>query len=422
MASLFFFSNSLRVCSLNRGMKKCFASKYLRNVTLKRCIFTSVDSRRKLSHKNNLFKDTRHNFSTLLKDMKSKAESNIEVPTAFTEYFTDGQVTVRGALNLALFEEFERNSKLFLLGEEVAQYNGAYKISKGLWNKYGDERVIDTPITEMGFTGVGIGAALNGLYPIVEFMSFNFSMQAIDQIVNSAGKLHYMSGGKISVPITFRGCNGAAKAVAAQHSQDFSSWYSSVPGLKVFAVYDHIDARECLAAAIRDPDPCVVLENEIMYGAKFAVNDEWFDPNHSIAQIGKARMMQNGNDITICSHARMVQFALEATKQLENDGYSVELINMRSLRPFDRDTLLNSVKKTNRLVYVEEGWPQCGIAAEACALVMESDAFDYLDAPVERVCGTDVPMPYCPSLEEMVLPSANDIYNAAKRALKGKKI
>lgn len=359
--------------------------------------------------------------SSIVSEMRVKAENNEEVPTAFTEFFTDGQVSVRGALNLVLFEEFERDSKLFLLGEEVAQYNGAYKISKGLWNKYGDERVIDTPITEMGFTGVGVGAALNGLHPIVEFMSFNFSMQAIDQIVNSAGKLHYMSGGKITVPITFRGCNGAAKAVAAQHSQDFSAWYSCVPGLKVYTIYDAIDARECLRAAIRDPDPCVVLENEIMYGAKFAVDEKWFDPESiESAEIGKARLMQSGTDITIATHSRMVDFSLEATKMLEKEGYSVEVLNMRALRPFDRDSLINSVKKTHRLVYVEEGWPHCGIASEACAIIMESDAFDYIDAPVERVCGIDVPMPYCPTLEEMVLPSANDIYKAAKRALKGR--
>lgn len=362
------------------------------------------------------------NVDELLSEMKSKIDSNEEVPLAFTEYFNEGAISVRAALNLTLYEEFERDPKLFLMGEEVAQYNGAYKISKGLWNKYGDERVIDTPITEMGFTGVGVGAALNGLHPIVEFMSFNFSMQAIDQIVNSAGKLHYMSGGKINVPITFRGCNGAAKAVAAQHSQDFSSWYSSVPGLKVFTIYDIHDARECLKACIRDPDPCIFLENEIMYGAKFPIDKNYFNfenIENNIAN-GKARIMKKGNDITIATHSRMVDFALEASKLLEKDGYSVELLNMRCLRPFDRETLIESVKKTHRLVYVEEGWSHCGIASEACAIIMESDAFDYLDAPVERVCGNDVPMPYCPVLEEMVLPSTDDIYRAAKRSLKRK--
>mmetsp|Transcript_39834 Transcript_39834/g.65251 ORF Transcript_39834/g.65251 Transcript_39834/m.65251 type:complete len:386 (-) Transcript_39834:741-1898(-) len=357
--------------------------------------------------------------SNVLEQMRTATDKNESVPTAFTEYFTDGQVSVRGALNLALFEEFERDPLLFMMGEEVAQYNGAYKISKGLWEKYGDSRVIDTPITEMGFTGVGIGAALNGLHPIVEFMSFNFSMQAIDQIVNSAGKLRYMSGGRINVPITFRGCNGAAKAVGAQHSQDFSSWYSQCPGLKVMTVFDADDARQLLKACIRDPDPCVLLENEIMYGSKFAVNDDWFnDDAGKIADIGKAKVVKQGNDVTIASHGRMVGFALEAAQILEKDfGVSVEVINNRTLRPLDRDTNINSVKKTNRLVYVEEGWPQCGIAAEVCAIMMESDAFDYLDAPVERVCGTDVPMPYCVNLESMVLPAVNDIVAAAKRTL-----
>jgi len=351
--------------------------------------------------------------------MRVAVDKNQSVPTAFTEYFSDGHVTVRGALNLTLYEEFERDPLLFLMGEEVAQYNGAYKISKGLWDKYGDSRVIDTPITEMGFTGVGIGAALNGLHPIVEFMSFNFSMQAIDQVVNSAGKLRYMSGGTINVPITFRGPNGAAKAVAAQHSQDFASWYSQCPGLKVTAVYDVDDARQLFKACIRDPDPCLLLENEMMYGAKFAVDDAWFDAaSYAPAQIGQARVMQSGSDLTIASHGRMVQFALEAAKELEAaHGVSVEVINNRTLRPFDRNTNIESVKKTHRLVYVEEGWPQCGVAAEVCAIMMESDAFDFLDAPVERVCGIDVPMPYCPNLEEMVLPSVKDIVAAAKRTL-----
>lgn len=351
--------------------------------------------------------------------MRTAMDKNEAVPTAFTEYFSDGTVSVRGALNLTLFEEFERDALLFLMGEEVAQYNGAYKISKGLWDKYGDSRVIDTPITEMGFTGVGIGAALNGLHPIVEFMSFNFSMQAIDQIVNSAGKLRYMSGGTINVPITFRGCNGAAKAVGAQHSQDFSSWYSQCPGLKVMSVYDAVDARALFKACIRDPDPCVLMENEIMYGTKFAVNDDWFNPDTAeVAEIGKAKIMKQGTDITLAAHGRMVHFALEASQILEKEyGVSAEIINNRCLRPFDRDTTIESVKKTHRLVYVEEGWPQCGLAAEVCALIMESDAFDYLDAPVERVCGTDVPMPYCPNLEEMVLPAVKDIVSASKRAL-----
>jgi len=357
--------------------------------------------------------------SNVLEEMRIAIDKNESVPTAFTEYFSDGTVSVRGALNLTLYEEFERDPLLFLMGEEVAQYNGAYKISKGLWDKYGDSRVIDTPITEMGFTGVGIGAALNDLHPIVEFMSFNFSMQAIDQIVNSAGKLRYMSGGTINVPITFRGCNGAAKAVAAQHSQDFSSWYSQCPGLKVMTIYDAQDARECFKACIRDPDPCVLLENEMMYGEKMKVDDEWFNADtFPIAEIGKAKIVQTGSDITIASHSRMVQFVIEAATELErNYGVSVEIINNRSLRPFDRDTLIESVMKTNRLVYVEEGWPQCGVASEVMAIVMESKAFDYLDAPVARVTSTDTPMPYCPTLENMVLPTVKDIVNTCKRTL-----
>mmetsp|Transcript_78771 Transcript_78771/g.96326 ORF Transcript_78771/g.96326 Transcript_78771/m.96326 type:complete len:416 (+) Transcript_78771:40-1287(+) len=355
----------------------------------------------------------------VLDKMKASYDAKQDIPTAFEEYFQEGKVSVRGALNLALYEEFDRDPKLYLLGEEVALYNGAYKISKGLWKKYGDERVIDTPITEMGFTGVGIGSALNGLHPIVEFMSFNFSMQAIDQIVNSAAKLKYMSGGKINCPITFRGCNGAAKAVAAQHSQCFAAWYSSVPGLKTGAIYDHIDARQMLKAYIRDPDPCLMLENEMLYGAKFDVTDDFFDPDYAPCEIGKIRVLQEGTDITIAGHGRMVQYMIEAAEILKNeDNVSVELINNLSLRPFDRFGLINSVKKTHRMVYVEEGWPHCGIASEVCAIMMESDAFDYLDAPVERVCGTDVPMPYCPVLETMVLPSTNDIVVAARRALK----
>jgi len=368
---------------------------------------------------NNFHHRIRYFSNNVLEDMRIAIDKNESVPTAFTEYFTDGQVSVRGALNLTLFEEFERDPLLFLLGEEVAQYNGAYKISKGLWDKYGDSRVIDTPITEMGFTGVGIGAALNDLHPIVEFMSFNFSMQAIDQIVNSAGKLRYMSGGTINVPITFRGCNGAAKAVAAQHSQDFSSWYSQCPGLKVFACFDAQDARELLKTCIRDPDPCILLENEMMYGEKFKVTDDWFNSDtFPVAQVGKAKIIQSGTDITIASHSRMLQFVIKAAKELEEKyGISIEIINNRCLRPLDRESIINSVKKTNRLVYVEEGWPQCGIASEICAIIMESDAFDYLDAPVQRVCGTDVPMPYCPNLENMVLPAVKDIVEAAKRSL-----
>lgn len=359
-------------------------------------------------------------FENEFNEMKSKFDKNDDsIPTAYTEYFQNQEVSIRGALNLVLRNEVIRDDNVILLGEEVAQYNGAYKISKGMWKEFGDSRIIDTPITEMGFTGVGIGAALNGLIPIVEFMSFNFAMQAIDQIVNSASKLLYMSGGTINVPVTFRGCNGAAKAVGAQHSQDFTSWYSSVPGLKVFSVYDHIDAVDCLGFSIRDPDPCVVLENEIMYGAKFKIDKDFLNVNNRDFSnvLGKARVMKEGKDITIGCHGRMVQFVLEAVEELEKEGVSCEVINFRNLRPFDRNALVNSVTKTHRCMYVEEGWPQSGIGSEVCAILMESSAFDQLDAPVERVCAIDVPMPYCPNLEEMVLPSPQTILKAARKVL-----
>jgi len=326
-------------------------------------------------------------------------------------------LTVKEALNSALFEEFERDPAVCLLGEEVAEYQGAYKISKGLLQKYGPERVVDTPITEMGFTGMGVGAALYGVKPIIEFMSFNFSMQALDQIVNSAGKLCYMSGGKINVPIVFRGTNGAAVGVGAQHSQDFSSWYSSVPGLKVVTVYDSEDARGLLKAAIRDPDPVVVLENELLYVVPFECSAETMDPDFTIP-IGKLKIMRPGTDMTIITHGSVVGKGMEAAEILQKEhGISAEVINLRTLRPLDREGILASVKKTNRVVTVEEGWPQCGIGSEICALIMESDAFDYLDAPVQRVCATDVPMPYCVTLEQMVLPQVKDILAAARRIL-----
>jgi len=335
----------------------------------------------------------------------------------FSEQAQAKRITVREGLNSALFEEFERDEAVCILGEEVAEYQGAYKISKGLLQKYGADRVIDTPITEMGFTGMAVGAALNGCKPIVEFMSFNFSMQALDQIVNSAGKLCYMSGGKINVPIVFRGTNGAAKGVGAQHSQDFSSWYSSCPGLKVVSVYDSEDARGLLKSSIRDPDPCVVLENELLYGAEFEVSEEALDPEFLIP-IGKLKVMRPGTDVTISTHGSVVGKGLEAAEILQKeDGISCEVLNLRTIRPLDRDGLIQSVMKTNRLVAVEEGWPQCGVGAELCAIMMES-CFDYLDAPVQRVCATDVPMPYCVNLEDMVLPQTKDIVAAVRRMYK----
>jgi len=301
-----------------------------------------------------------------------------------------------------------RDEKVFLLGEEVAQYNGAYKISKGLWEKYGDARVVDTPITEMGFAGLATGAAFAGLRPICEFMTFNFSMQAIDHVINSAAKTHYMSGGQMNVPIVFRGPNGAAAAVGAQHSQCFAAWYSSCPGLKVVSIYDAEDARGLLKAAIRDENPVVVLENELMYGTAFDVSPEILDKDF-VLPIGKAKVMREGKDITVVSHARMVGQCLEAAKKLSAKGIGIEVINLRTIRPLDRDTNIASVKNTGRLLTVEEGWPQSGVGSEVITLVTEGEAFDYLDAPPVRICGADVPLPYATKLEALCIPQAHDI-------------
>lgn len=317
-------------------------------------------------------------------------------------------ITVRDALNSAMDEEMARDSKVFVLGEEVAQYNGAYKITKGLWEKYGSDRVVDTPITEMGFAGLATGAAFAGLRPICEFMTFNFSMQAIDHVINSAAKTHYMSGGQMNVPIVFRGPNGAASAVAAQHSQCFAAWYSSCPGLKVVSIYDAEDARGLLKAAIRDDNPVVVLENELMYGTSFDVSAEVMSPDF-VLPIGKAKIMREGADITVVAHARMVGQALEAAKKLQEKGISLEVINLRTIRPLDRATIIASVKKTGRLLTVEEGWPQSGVGSEVITLCTEGEAFDYLDAPPVRICGADVPLPYATKLEALCIPQAADI-------------
>jgi pyruvate dehydrogenase E1 component beta subunit len=268
-------------------------------------------------------------------------------------------------------EEIERDTKVFLMGEEVAQYNGAYKISKGLYDKWGAKRVIDTPISEIGFTGIGVGAALYGLRPIIEFMTWNFALQSIDHIINSAAKIHYMSAGDLTCPIVFRGLNGAAAGVAAQHSQDFSAWYSSCPGLKVLAPWSAEDARGLLKAAIRDNNPVVFLENEIMYSKAFPKTNELMNKDF-VLPIGKAKVEREGTDVSIITFSKMVGDSLEVAKALEKEGISVEVINLRTLRPLDRDTIVNSVKKTHRLVTVEEGWPQCGIGAEICGIIMES--------------------------------------------------
>ena len=320
------------------------------------------------------------------------------------------KITVREALRDAILEEMESDNDVFIMGEEVAEYEGAYKVTQGLLEKFGDKRVIDTPITEHGFTGIGVGAAFGNLKPIVEFMTFNFSMQAIDQIINSAAKTLYMSGGQMGCPIVFRGPNGAASRVAAQHSQCFASWYSHVPGLKVVAPWSSEDAKGLLKSAIRDPNPIVFLENEVMYGQSF----ECPISNEFILPIGKAKVEKNGSDITIVAFSIMVGKALEAANELEKNGINAEVINLRTLRPLDLETIINSVKKTNRLITCEEGFGYSGIGAEISSLIQEN-AFDWLDAPVLRVHGKDVPMPYAENLEKLALPQTSDIINKAKQ-------
>ena len=317
--------------------------------------------------------------------------------------------TVREALRDAMAEEMRRDPSVFLMGEEVAQYQGAYKVSQGLLDEFGPKRVVDTPITEMGFAGLGVGAAFAGLRPIVEFMTFNFAMQAIDHIINSAAKTLYMAGGQLGAPIVFRGANGAAARVGAQHSQCYASWYAHCPGLKVVAPYSGADAKGLLKSAIRDPNPVIVLENELMYGQSFEVPS---DPEYLIP-FGKAKIERAGQHVTIVAFSRMVRLALEAAETLAGEGIEAEVINLRSLRPLDTATLVTSVMKTNRIVSVEEGWPICGIGSEIAALMMEQ-AFDYLDAPVHRVTGADVPLPYAANLERLALPQAETIVAAAK--------
>ncbi len=318
-------------------------------------------------------------------------------------------ITVREALRDAIAEEMRRDDTVFLMGEEVAEYQGAYKVSQGLLQEFGPRRVIDTPITEQGFAGVGIGASFAGLRPIVEFMTFNFAMQAIDQIVNSAAKTRYMSGGQMACPIVFRGPNGIASRVAAQHSQCYASWYAHVPGLKVVAPYTGADHKGLLKSAIRDPNPVVFLEHELVYGESFPVPE---DPDF-LVPIGKARVAREGDRVTITAFSRMVRLALEAAEELAKDGISAEVIDLRTLRPFDAATVAASVKKTNRLVAVEEGWPFAGIGSELAAVMME-ECFDWLDAPVKRVSGKDVPLPYAANLEQLAVPQVADIVAAAR--------
>ena len=334
-----------------------------------------------------------------------QTEIEPEVPEG-TEMVT---MTVREALRDAMAEEMRRDESVFVIGEEVAEYQGAYKVTQGLLQEFGDRRVIDTPITEHGFAGLGVGTALAGLKPIVEFMTFNFAMQAIDQIINSAAKTHYMSGGQMRCSIVFRGPNGPAARVAAQHSQDYSAWYSHVPGLKVIAPYSAADAKGLLKSAIRDPNPIIFLENEILYGQSFPVPklDDYLVP------IGKAKVVRPGNNVTIVAWSMGMSYALKAADELAKKHILAEVIDLRTIRPMDTETIVASVKKTGRLVTIEEGWPQSGVGAEIAARVMEL-AFDYLDAPVLRITGKDVPMPYAANLEKLALPSIAEIVDAVK--------
>jgi pyruvate dehydrogenase E1 component beta subunit len=332
-------------------------------------------------------------------------------PTVAPAEYTGTTVTqtVREALRDAMAEEMRRDPNVLLIGEEVAEYQGAYKVSQGLLQEFGPRRVIDTPITEHGFAGLGIGAAFAGLRPIVEFMTFNFAMQAMDQLINSAAKTRYMSGGQMSAPIVFRGPNGIASRVAAQHSQCYASWYAHVPGLKVVAPYTGADHKGLLKSAIRDPNPVIFLEHELVYGESFPVPD---DPEF-LVPIGKARIARAGEHVTITAFSRTVKLALQAAEELEKAGIAAEIIDLRSLRPFDVETVVESVKKTNRIVSVEEGWPFAGIGAEIAAIVMEQ-CFDWLDAPLKRVTGKDVPLPYAANLERLAVPQVEDIVAAAR--------
>ena len=339
----------------------------------------------------------------------------VATPMAETEWSgSSTSLTVRESLRDAMAEEMRRDENVFIMGEEVAEYQGAYKVTQGLLDEFGSKRVIDTPITEQGFAGLGVGAAFGELRPIVEFMTFNFAMQAIDQIINSAAKTLYMSGGQMGCPIVFRGPNGAASRVAAQHSQCFASWYAHCPGLKVVAPYSAADAKGLLKAAIRDPNPVIFLEHEVLYGQNFDVpdDDDWIVP------IGKANILRSGSDVTIVAFSIMVGRALEAADRLAEQGISAEVIDLRSIRPLDSATIVESVKKTSRLVTCEEGFPFAGIGAEIAMQVMEQ-AFDWLDAPIARVTGKDVPMPYAANLEALALPQVEDIFAAARTTCEG---
>ncbi|PSK39210.1 pyruvate dehydrogenase E1 component subunit beta, mitochondrial [Candidozyma pseudohaemuli] len=351
---------------------------------------------------------------TSMMAVRASAKNSLRLASAASGTKT---LTVRDAINSALAEELDRDDDVFLMGEEVAQYNGAYKVSRGLLDRFGERRVIDTPITEMGFTGLTVGASLAGLKPVCEFMTFNFAMQSIDHIINSAAKTLYMSGGKQPCNITFRGPNGAAAGVAAQHSQDYSAWYGSIPGLKVISPYSAEDYRGLLKAAIRDPNPTVFLENEMLYGESFEVSEEVLSPDF-VLPIGKAKIEREGSDITLVSHTRNVGHCLEAAETLkEKYGVNAEVLNLRSIKPMDVPAIVQSVKKTGHLVTVEAGFPAFGVGSEICAQIMESEAFDYLDAPVERVTGCEVPTPYAKELEDFAFPDSEIVLRASRKVL-----
>ncbi len=336
-------------------------------------------------------------------------ETSADKAPSDKDWGATSSITIRQALRDAMAAELRADPSVFLLGEEVAQYQGAYKISQGLLEEFGERRIIDTPITEHGFTGMAVGAAMNGLRPIVEFMTFNFAMQAIDHIINSAAKTLYMSGGQMGCPIVFRGPNGAASRVGAQHSQDYASWYAHCPGLKVVAPYSSADAKGLLRAAIRDPNPVIFLENEMLYGQSFECpTDEDF-----ILPIGHAKIEREGSDVTLVAYSIMVGVALKAAEELAGHGISAEVVNLRTLRPLDTGTIIRSVKKTSRVVSVEEGWPYAGIGAEIGMLAIEH-AFDWLDAPPARVCGLDVPLPYAANLEKLALPQPDWVVDAVR--------
>lgn len=340
----------------------------------------------------------------------------------FLRRFSENKkVSCRMAIRMAMDEEMERNPNVILIGEEVGQYKGAYKISEGLLPKYGPDRVVDTPITEAGFTGLAVGASLNGVIPIVEFMNWGFALQSIDHIVNSCAKIRYMSGGLLHGSIVFRGLNGAGTCVGAQHSHCFAAWYSNIPGLHVVSPYDAFDCKSLLKASIRSLTPVIFLENELMYSKEFEVEDSFFDKD-LLAPIGKARIMREGSHVTVVAFSRMVGESLLAAEELAKEGISVEVINLRSIKPLDRETIIKSVIKTGRLVAVEDGFPTSGVTAEILSAVMESPAFDYLDAPAQRVTAWDIPVPYARHLEIASLPQIANIVKAVKNTMVGVKL